>query len=1042
MSYITDKYGASSAPKSALAVGGSNAKAQSSPNAFFSNIGKSIAGVGNSLKSEGIEMLSQNSLAKIPQVIRSIKETGFSMGPINIQGKSAGISAQLARRSSDTLKRLQAGIIDKKQFDSEMKTINDGFEELRKKGAVSAEALKDASQYGRQFANNAKIGTILATGVEQVAGKTVASSAGKEAIQGAFSNGIGGLAKGVAAEAGLPGFVTRQAVNQGGGALRGVAGFVGRTGMNLLDTTSFTTPDAIKPGNIAFSATSLIPGGPLRAVSAAAGGTGKLIKNTLYDSQGLFDMVQLKGGQTVNQAYKALREADPAIAIKAEKVLKQVQDYNLRSFKGDKQAAADFLTEYIGKKNLKNISIDDFVKEQKRFIEADRSIQNLPKKLKKGEEIVFSDGRTASGSELDKLGAVKSSQSEVSGLVKLLKESKTSIEAGDAVNKFVGTNPRFISNKQNQRIIDDILNAGKFGDEAAVLAKTNLVGTNKLFIKQADGTLKAVELPGGYYMGVRPGARFANAADTAALEQGNKAPLSAIGKTLEKAGISTQEPTGLASVYRKIKGDFVERVPSVSGKSGNIPGDEIWTKLEGATSKTGVTDIRQLRAKEIEEILGTSLTDSKNILKEAKKSFSSQPLSSRGLAGKMQDLNLEKNPLAAPYSRAQGTFRYEKNPFFGLQERVETRLGVGGLTGARPKLGDDYTQTRNILKNEGILSAGFAGEAANEGTARISSKLKRDQERTLAAGFEALAANSKQGIKEFINDPKNAGLVDNMKAIVQYPEKGLTSSNFMKALNLALFPTRYNIKVTQLAYKALAKRPGIEQVAVIKGLSDYMKFTESEEGIKWQSENSEALGLLRYFTPVGSVESIVRTLRGKNQNLKDLGSIGGLPFGVISQVLQGQGVFKADSPYLDPKTGEVVPDKIPQDIKARAEQALTDIVGTLYIYPGRLAGGKDVPSKSEITKTLVNTATFGALKGGKYDSVDRGDLTPEQQRTQRVLRAGASSSTPTNTSATYSTSVPARKSLAIPQKRIVMPKSNTGATKRAKNKAVRIGQPF
>ncbi len=51
MSYITDKYGASSAPKSALAVGGSNAKAQSSPNAFFSNIGKSIAGVGNSLKS-------------------------------------------------------------------------------------------------------------------------------------------------------------------------------------------------------------------------------------------------------------------------------------------------------------------------------------------------------------------------------------------------------------------------------------------------------------------------------------------------------------------------------------------------------------------------------------------------------------------------------------------------------------------------------------------------------------------------------------------------------------------------------------------------------------------------------------------------------------------------------------------------------------------------------------------------------------------------------------------------------------------------------
>lgn len=1041
MSYLDEIYGPTKSPGFGLAASQSNVKAPTQGNTFFNNIGKSIAGVGQSLKSEGVEMLSQNSIAKIPQVIRSIKETGFSMGPINIQGKSAGISAQLAKRSTETLKKLQAGIIDKKQFDSDMKAINDGFEELRKKGTVSTDALKDASQYGRQFANNAKIGTILATGAEQVAGKTVASAAGKEAIQRAFSSGIGGLGRGIAAEAGLPGFVTRQAVNQGGGLLRGAAGFVGRTGINLLDTTSFTTPDAIKPGSIAFSATSLIPGGPLRAVSAAAGGAGKLVKNALYDSQGLFDMVQLRGGQTVNQAYKALREADPAIAIKAEKVLKQVQDYNLRSFKGDKQAAADFLTEYIGKKNLKNISLDDFVKEQKRFIEADRSIQNLPKKLKKGEEIVLSDGRTASGGELDKLGAVKSSQSEVSGLVKLLKESKTSMEAGDAVNKFVGANPRFISNKQNQRIIDDILNAGKFGDEAASLAKTNLIGTNKLFIKQADGTLKAVELPGGYYMGVRPGARFANVADTAALEQGNKAPLGAIGKTLEKTGLSTKEPEGLASVYKKIKSDFVDRVPSVAGKSGNIPGDEIWSKLEGATSKTGVTDIRQLRAKEVEEILGTSLSDSKNILKEAKKSFSSQPLSSRGLAGKIQDINLEKNPLAAPYSRAQGTFRYEKNPFFGLQERIETRLGVGGLTGASPKLGDDYTQTRNILKNEGILSAGFAGEAANEGTARISSKLKRDQERTLAAGFEALASNSKQGVKEFINDPKNAGLVDNMKAIVQYPEKGLTSSNFMKALNLALFPTRYNIKVTQLAYKALAKRPGIEQVAVLNGLNNFQQFLESDQGTKWQSDNSEVLGLIRYFTPVGSVESILRTLSGKTRNLKDLGSIGGLPFGVISQVLQGQGAFKADSPYLDPKTGEVIPDKIPQDAKARVEQALTDIVGTLYIYPGRLAGGKDVPSKSEITKTLVNTATFGALKGGKYDSVDRGDLTPDQRRIQRVLQANVSQKTGSSSSNQYSTSVSPRKTLSVPQKRLVMPKSTT-STKKAKNRAVKIGQPF
>lgn len=1044
MGYWDNLLGASTAAKSGLEVSTSNAAApkKDSGNTFFSNIGNSLAGIGKEVLGSGVEMLAQNSVAKIPQIVRSIKETGFNMGPINIQGRAAGVSSQLAQRSKDALNKLQSGVINKKQFDDEMKSINSGFEDLRKKSEESAASLKDASQYGRQFANNVGIGTILATGLEQVAGKTVANVAGKEAVQGAFSNGLGGLAKGVAAEVGLPGFVERQAVNQGGGLLRGVAGFAGRTGMNLLDTSSFTTPDAIKPENIAFSATSLIPGGPLNLATKGATALSKVAKNAIYDSQGLFDMVKLKGGQTVNDAFRVLQKTDPTVAQKAEKVLKQVQDYNLRAFKGNKTAAADFLSEYIGKKNLKNISLEDFVKEQKNFIEADKKISNIPKLLKKGEQIVTADGGIISGNELDQLGAVKASQNEVANLVKSLKNTNSPMEAGAAVNQFMAENRRFIANKQNQRIIEDILNAGKFGDEAGTLAKSNLIGTNKLFIKAADGTLKSVELPGGYYMGVRSGVRFGNAADAAPIEQGNKAILGKVGSTLEKAGLSTQEPTGQGAVYRRIKEEFASRVPSIPSRSGNMPGSEIFSKLEGASSLTGVTDLRQLRPKEVESILGTSLSDSKTILKELRGSFAAQPLKDRGLAGKIQDLNLQKNPLAAPYSRIQGTFRYEKNPFFGVQERIETRLGVGGLTGAAPKFGNDYTETRNILKNNGILSAGFAGEAASDTGAKISSKLRRDQERTLAAGFETLAAKQGQDVAQFIDDPKNASLVDNMKAIVQYPEKGLTSSNFMKALNLALFPTRYNLKVTQLAYKALAKEPGIRQVAAINGLVNMQHFLDSDAGVKWQSDNSELLGLVRYFTPIGSVESILRTLTGKTKNLKDLGSIGGLPFGAISQMLQGQGVFKADSPYLDPKTGEVIPDKLPKDLKARAEQALTDLVGTLYIYPGRVAGGKDVPSKSNITKTLVQTATFGALKGGQYETVNRGDLTPEQKNTQRVLSQYRGTSAPSGgIDATYKTPTTQRTTLSVPQKRLVLPKSST-STKKAKNKAIKIGQPF
>ena len=952
---------------------------------FFGNIGKSIGGIGKSIVDFGRDTLRDNSISKLPQVFKSIQDTGFNLGPINIQGKNSVISAQLAKRSSDALKKLQAGSITKKQFDTEMKDISGAFDDLNKKSNESAARLKDASQYSKQFAANATIGTIAASGLESIAGKTVANTAGKEAVANAFNSGAKGLVKGVGSEIGLPGFVERQAVSNGGNIVSNAAKFIGRTGMNLLDTSNFTAPGSFSAGNMATNATSLIPGGPLGLISKASTAVGKLVKNTIYDTHGLFDLVKLKGGKTINEAFDVVKKSDPAMAPKFEKVLKQVQDYNLKAFKGDKKAAADNLAEYIGKKNLADISLEDFIQEQQRFITADRKINGLAKRLKEGEQIVSSNGEAISGDKLVNLGAVKSSSSEVGSAIKALKESSGSVMMDPGLAKFRLDNPGFFKNKQNERIMNDIAREGLTGEAAAKYARGKLQGTQELMILAKDGTMKPVSLPGGYFMGIRGGStRFRDASATAEIEKGKKALLGGVGRKLESVGLSTQEAGNQGRVYKQIKEEFIKSVPSVRGTNGEIPGNILFGKLEDISGKPGITDIRQLKASEIEAALGVTTADSKMILKSVRESFLSIPLKDRGLAGKIMDINTAKNPLAAPYSRIQGIARYEKNPSFRLQENIETRLGIGALAGSSPKFAHDYTETRNILKNEHVFTAGYANEGAGEGISHIAAKLSKDQERTVAAGIEALAAKSGQNVRQFVTDSKNADVMDNIRAVVQYPNKGLTSSNFMKALNLVAFPARYNIKVTQLAFKSLAKKPGIEQIAAINALNNFNTFLESDKGVKWQSDNSELLGLLQYYTPVGSIEYVHRLLSGKVRNLKDAGSIGGLPFGVISQVLQGQGVFKGDSPYLDPKTGEIVPDKIPKDTKARLEQALTDIVGTMFTFPGRMV---NAPSKSSISKKIVETGTLGTVSGGKYESVSRGNLTPEQKRIQSVLKA-------------------------------------------------------
>lgn len=995
---------------------------------FFGNIGRSIGSIGGDVFNGIKQSISESPIGKAPQIARSIGDTGFSMGPINIKGKNSVISAQLAKRSGEALKKLQSGMINKKQFDDEMKSINDGFSDLSKKSDKSADALKDASRYGQQFVNTVGILSVIGTGLEQVAGKTVANLAGKQATANAFSGGLKGLGKGIASEIGLPGFVERQAVNAGGNIVTGAAKFLGRAGMNVLDTTSLAGTDMSKIGNIGMTATSLIPGGPLGAGTKLLSAVGSKTTKALYNDAGsVINQLKFKGDETVDKFLSGLTGKEKSHYERLAKVANEHYVAEKTSAKALKQYHDSRLSP------LKGMSAREYLDTQEDLVGGTRAVQKY-----------FADhpNLVPKGVSPDRIGVGSFEASEQSSLIKRLmavpeNERMAIIKADRAAEKAYTLNPLVFKKVQN---------AVEAGDDKLLKSTIReITGTTSLTRgpKGRDPIIDAavreqLNLPKGYLPIVKPAgaAGFVDSAKAGEIVSGSKAKLGVVGEGLRKVGLSTEQasPSLNKDIFKEVKSKFIEKVSKADFSGTKLDGDSTFANLTDiAESKFGISDLRQLSTKTIASELEIPRADASKLKKLLGDSFLSVPLSERGLGGKAQDINLRYNPIAGQYSRAQGVGRYEGNPFFRLQENTETRIGVGALTGARAKAGEDYLDTIKTLNKTGVFSSGYAGEGAGEAVGRISAKLSTYQKRTMAAGFETMAQRAGQQVEEFVTDPKNADLVDDLKKVAQYPDRGLTSSNFMKALNLVAFPARYNIKVTQLAVKALAQRPGVEQLAVINGIGKFQDFLESDKGTKWQADNAELLGLMQYFTPIGSVDYVMRTLRGKNKNPGDFGSLGGLPFGVVSQILQGQGVYTDSSPYLNPKTGEIVPEKLPANTAARIERAISDVVGTMFTFPGRKI---NAPSKSEMVGKLTDTLSLGSLSGAKYESKVRGELTPDQKRIQGVLRA------PVQSSSSVKSSNPSVIKQIAPSSKMTIPRKELKLGTGRKTKPKFLARPF
>ena len=729
----------------------------------------------------------------------------------------------------------------------------------------------------------------------------------------------------------------------------------------------------------------------------------KFIGKNIFDTSGVFDIVKLKGNKSVNQALTALKSE--AKTTKDAKILRQakltenklrvLQDVLLQEANGNQRLAAQKLAEYQSSMNqFDNMELDQFLKEATQHFTARLAAQKIEKSGAIAEDVLKNR----------RVAIARLTEADRTTVVNAIKQSDDAVATVKALRKD-GT-------IKNNNLYGQLLDIAKAKESNALKAERvqSITAANPLLLGG-----KTQEFGNGYFAMLSDKAigTIKKVDETKQLITGNEAKLGKVGELLRKAGISPEEVTAEDNkfVFNKFKTEFLKRIDGIDGRTGS----NIYDSLNKLADKAmGVTDIRQLSKRQISKELNLSLAEAGKIAKEAKDSYKVLSVAERGLAGKLMDFNLRVNPLAAPYSRVQSVARYEKNPFFRLQENIETRAGVAAMGGkqARP-LTSQYDETIKKLNGEnGIFSSGYAGEGADPFSGSFSgvkAKLSRDQEANIAATIEKFAGGPDK-VDSWLRNPKNADLLNDFKTIVQYPDKGFTSSNMAKMMNLVAFPSRYNLKVTQFAVKQFMKQPAPVQISIIRGLKDFNDFTKTPEGIKWQADNKEALGLLSYFTPIQPIKSVFDTITGKNKSIGEIGMVGGLPFGVLTRILQGQGVLKDRVPYVDPKTGKIYSDRVPEDLKARAESLLNSIVDTLYTYPGRMAGMET--SKKQATQGIVDNATFGTLKDGKYTQVDRGgDITPEQQQQVKVLKSLNPDNTINGRNLTGSVNTPAKKTV-------------------------------
>jgi len=489
--------------------------------------------------------------------------------------------------------------------------------------------------------------------------------------------------------------------------------------------------------------------------------------------------------------------------------------------------------------------------------------------------------------------------------------------------------------------------------------------------------------------------------DDVALVYGAKPEFAAVGALIRRLGFGIDDAH--VEAYRMITTNAAENIDSIKvGKNGvNLNGVETLNTLRQAMEdpdggfmlralKGTATDMRQLSVVEIKGILGVSHDVAKEVQRSIIQAHLDVPIHIRGAGDKLVD-HAMRNPLQRYYMRAQGALRYSWNPFFMTQEIVETKilasLALGpeatAMSVMRRLKPGSAAQIDDVVKKMTeyrMLDPTRYGEAAtNVVLGKVSANIRMTQKRDLAS--LVISIGERLGVDDIdtLLTKHSDEIIGIIRPIVQYPERGIINSNFARTMNIMVFPSRYNVKVTGLAIKALAQQRPAVQGAIVRGLIDFNGWLKSDVGLAWQQDYAAEIAVFKWLTPVNSLDWTMKRLSGEGNSMSDVGLVGGLPFGVWTQILSNQGIIDTQTPYVNPKTGDIYDKRIPSSMQGRVAMAITDMLASTFTYPGRTLG---LPGKSQLTREVAYRATGASWEDFTSTKYSITDLPPDQQRAQ------------------------------------------------------------
>lgn len=728
----------------------------------------------------------------------------------------------------------------------------------------------------------------------------------------------------------------------------------------------------------AFNAALLLSGGPIGyALKYLGKGVGTLVGGAFGKSSFIDELSKSIGNGDPGGLYNAiikLPEADRADVVKQ---LSAVETTNMAATGKDVVAAA--IRVIKGMESYEGISMSQFTHEE--------ALNNMVN-FAKAQRIADEAGKAAGLGPVT-VGRVDArALNEISAGVSQGIDSESRLRAWDNL-KAQNPTQAWANNENFDRQVKALIEKHQGTAELdnaikSIKASFQLDGIPKSVAKQLSAMgyipIKPVDLQAPFTEGTgKLASKFAND-DNFFLKAVQPLPvLGWLGGALTKFGLSPNAST--ARVYQIFNDNLARNlqetgvVPKIMGEDSAQTTDDIIKKLSnyahnptrGKLNKLPITDLRMMTTKDVQAALDITASEARNVQKAISSSFLQVPIEVRGLGDRAVDLSYKAaGPIQRRYLRLQGAARFSFNPFFQYlrvvpkTETLASFEGGGFVSSVFSGQGKLLGQIRNDLRAGGFLeksgftsSSDIASEAVGFGEKNLTRKLLPMQERSIAGLINSQAERMGMDYKTYITqNPQQVR--DTIQMIAEYDRRSnFLNSPLARTLNIAFFPFRFDTKVAMIMTRNLAKTSLMTQVSVVNGMLRAHNWLNSDEGKAWYAQNSEAIGLFKYVTPVASLNEVFHSLMpGNDHSLGNFGELGGLPFGWIPQILDAEGLTHFNQPGANPKTGALYTKYIPVSQRGQVATAIQDFLGTLFSYPGATVG---LYSKTKITSGLANS---------------------------------------------------------------------------------------